>query len=55
MNNELELEIRTAIKKLSNTINNNVKSDEALKFSQSALNLAHVLEKLSAIKNQKEN
>jgi len=44
-------EIETAIKLLSEKIDKSVKSEDALRFTQAALNLAHVLATLNNIKN----
>jgi hypothetical protein len=44
-------EIETAIKLLSEKIDKSVKSDDALRFTQAALNLAHVLATLNNMKN----
>ena len=43
-------EIEQAIKLLSEKIDKSVKSDEALRFTQAALNLAHVLAVLDNMK-----
>ena len=42
-------EIETAIKLLSEKIDQSVKSEDALRFTQAVLNLAHVLEMLKAL------
>ena len=39
----MKKEIEQAIKLLSQKVDNSVKSDDALRFTQAALNLAHVL------------
>lgn len=39
----MEAHIETAIKLLAEKITKDVKADDALKFTQAALNLAHVL------------
>jgi len=44
-------EIETAIKLLSVKIDKSVKSEDALRFTQAALNLAHVLATLNNMKN----
>lgn len=44
-------EIGTAIKLLAEKTNNSVKSEDALRFTQAALNLAHVLATLNNMKN----
>ena len=43
-------EIETAIKLLSEKINQSVKSEDALRFTQAALNLAHVLATINNMK-----
>ena len=43
-------EIETAIKLLSEKIDKSVKSEDALRFSQAALNLAHVLATMDNMK-----
>jgi len=42
-------EIETSIKLLSAKIDQSVKSEDALRFTQAALNLAHVLGTLKAL------
>ena len=44
-------EIEKAIKLLAEKITNDVKADDALKFTQAALNLAHVEETLAGAKH----
>ena len=44
-------EIEKAIKLLSGKISEQVKSEDALRFTQAALNLAHVLATLDNMKN----
>lgn len=44
-------EIETAIKLLSEKANQSAKSEDALRFTQAALNLAHVLATLDNMKN----
>jgi hypothetical protein len=44
-------EIEQAIKLLSEKIDKSVKSEDALRFTQAALNLAHVLATLNNMKN----
>jgi len=44
-------EIEQAIKLLSEKIDKSVKSEDALRFTQAALNLAHVLAVLDNMKN----
>jgi len=39
----METEMKTAMKLLAEKITSDVKADDALKFTQAALNLAHVL------------
>ena len=46
----MENEIKTAIKLLATKIDGAVKSDDALKFTQAALNLAHVLATMENVK-----
>lgn len=48
MKNETE----TAVKLLTTKITTEVKADEALKYTQSALNLAHVLAIIDTINNR---
>ena len=43
-------EIETAIKLLSEKIDKSVKSEDALRFTQAALNLAHVLATMDNMK-----
>ena len=43
-------EIETAIKLLSEKIDKSVKSEDALRFTQAALNLAHVLATMENMK-----
>ena len=43
-------EIETAIKLLSEKIDKSVKSEDALRFTQAALNLAHVLATIDNMK-----
>jgi hypothetical protein len=43
-------EIETAIKLLSERIDKSVKSEDALRFTQAALNLAHVLATMDNMK-----
>jgi hypothetical protein len=47
----MKTEIEKAIKLLSEKVNTQVKSEDALRFTQAALNLAHVLATLDNIKN----
>ena len=47
----MKTEIEKAIKLLSEKINQSVKSEDALRFTQAALNLAHVLGTLKALEN----
>jgi len=47
----MKTEIEKAIKLLSIKVDEQVKSEDALRFTQAALNLAHVLATLSNIKN----
>lgn len=44
-------EIEKAIKLLSEKVDKSVKSEDALRFTQAALNLVHVLATLDNIKN----
>jgi hypothetical protein len=44
-------EVEKAIKLLSEKVNGQIKSEDALRFTQAALNLAHVLATLDNIKN----
>jgi len=44
-------EIETAIKLLAEKIDKSVMSEDALRFTQAALNLAHVLATLNNMKN----
>ena len=44
-------EIERAIKLLAEKVDASVKSEDALRFTQAALNLAHVLATLNNIKN----
>ena len=46
----MKTEIDKAIKELAQKITNDVKADEALKFTQAALNLAHVNSVISQTK-----
>lgn len=43
-------DIKAAIKLLASRINGTTKADDAMKFTQSALNLAHVLATLDILK-----
>ena len=43
MKSEIESAIESAIEVLATKITSDVKSDDALKYTQAALNLAHVL------------
>ena len=49
----MKTEIETAMKVLTEKVNNNVKADEALKFTQAALNLAHTSHVLGLTKDKK--
>ena len=46
----MKTEIETAIKLLAENIASDIKADDALKFTQAALNLAHVLATLEGAK-----
>jgi len=46
----LETEIETAINLLAQTVDGDVESGDALRFTQAALNLAHVLSILNNLK-----
>ena len=48
----MKAEVELAILNLISKIDDKVRSEEALKFTQSALNLAHVCSTLDAIKNR---
>lgn len=50
----MEKEIERAIKLLAGKINADVKSDDALKFTQAAQNLGHVLGIVADIEIQKK-
>ena len=45
----MKTEIETAIKTLTDQIKPDMKADDALKFTQAALNLAHVLATLALV------
>ena len=45
--------IENSIHKLSDKITDDVKSDDALRYTQAALNLAHVLVTLDSIKRNR--
>ena len=47
-------EIETAIKLLSEKIDQSVKSEDALRFTQAALNLAHVLATMDNMEKLKQ-
>lgn len=47
----MKTEIETVIKLLAEKVDAEVKSEDALRFTQAALNLAHVLATLNNIKN----
>jgi len=47
----MKTEIEKAIKLLSEKVDGKIKSEDALRFTQAALNLAHVLATLDNIKN----
>lgn len=47
----MKKEIGAAIKLLAEKTNNSGKSEDALRFTQAALNLAHVLATLNNMKN----
>ena len=47
----MKTEIEKAFKLLSENVNTQVKSEDSLRFTQAALNLAHVLSTLDNIKN----
>ena len=47
-------EIEAAIKLLSEKIDQSVKSEDALRFTQAALNLAHVLATINNMEKQKQ-
>ena len=47
----MKTEIEKAIKLLAEKVNTQIKSEDALRFTQAALNLAHVLATLDNIKN----
>lgn len=49
----MKTEIETAIKNLTQKTTGDVKAEDALKFTQSALNLAHVLATLGNIQSKK--
>jgi hypothetical protein len=44
--------VEAAVKVLASKINSGMKSDDAMKFTQAALNLAHVLATLNVIENK---
>lgn len=48
----MKTEIETAVEVLTKKIDNTVKADEALKFTQAALNLAHTSQVLELIKDK---
>ena len=48
----MEEEIQKAIKLLAEKITGNIKSDDALRYTQAALNLQHVLQVNSVIEEQ---
>lgn len=48
----MNTEIEKAIKLLAEKITSNVKGDDALKFTQSALNLAHTIATMEATLNR---
>ena len=47
----MKTEVEKAIKLLAEKVNSQVKSEDALRFTQAALNLAHVLATLNNMKN----
>ena len=47
----MKTEVEKAIKLLAEKVNAQVKSEDALRFTQAALNLAHVLATLNNMKN----
>ena len=47
----MKAEVEKAIKLLAEKVNAQVKSEDALRFTQAALNLAHVLATLDNMKN----
>ena len=48
----MKTEIETAIKLLAAKITGDLKSEDALRFTQAALNLAHVAATLHGMRNQ---
>lgn len=49
----METIIENAIKQLAQKINNDIKPDDALKFTQAALNLAYTVNVFKMMKNLK--
>ena len=47
----MKTEVEKAIKLLAEKVDAQVKSEDALRFTQAALNLAHVLATLKALEN----
>ena len=51
----MKAEIEKAIKVLADKVTEDIKPDEALKYTQAALNLAHVSATLANIDKQKQD